>query len=173
MPSARLSARCVRCSRSCNSERLLLRLLSSTMVVSDRTSSLVGDYASRHGDGAVTLLQNGENRGKGYSVRRGMLKATNDWLMFMDVDNSTRIENLDRFALHAEADVLIASRRLSSSRIVRRQPRLRQILGRTFPYLVPCFAPAGTLRYSMRVQGVSSKCGPPVVSTSDEFGVLF
>lgn len=102
----------------------------------DRTASCVS--ACPH---EIKLLQNKCNRGKGYSVRRGMLAAKHAWVLFMDVDNSTSIDHLDRFAPYAaESDVLIASRRLSASNILRRQPRLRQILGKSFPYLVRTLA---------------------------------
>ena len=102
----------------------------------DETPTLV-----RHGNIAARLLRNDRNRGKGYSVRRGMLAARHDWVLFMDVDNSTRIHHLEQFApLASDHDVIIASRRLDGARIVRRQPRLRQLLGRTFPYLVRLLA---------------------------------
>jgi dolichyl-phosphate beta-glucosyltransferase len=98
----------------------------------DRTAALV---ATR--DRGVQLLRNDGNRGKGYSVRRGLLASKMAWGLFMDVDHSTRIENLARLAEQAgSADVIIASRRVPGARIVRRQHRLRQRLGRTFPHLV-------------------------------------
>ncbi|MGE3182845.1 MAG: dolichyl-phosphate beta-glucosyltransferase [Phycisphaerae bacterium] len=83
----------------------------------------------------VRLLVNERNRGKGYSVRRGMLAAQKAWTLFMDADNSTRIHELEKFAAFARegAAVIIASRRLPASRIVRQQHRFRQALGRTFP----------------------------------------
>lgn len=85
----------------------------------------------------VRLLRNQANRGKGYSVRRGMLETRHAWALFMDVDNSTRIHHLERFApLAATSDVIIASRRLTHSQIVRRQHRVRQLMGRTFPMVV-------------------------------------
>ncbi len=85
----------------------------------------------------VQLLRNNENRGKGHAVRRGMLAARHDWALFMDADHSTHISHLERFAAHAaEADVLIGSRNLPDSRIVRPQPLLRQFLGRRLPGLV-------------------------------------
>jgi len=86
------------------------------------------------------LLRNAENRGKGYAVRRGMLASERAWSLFMDVDHSTHIRHLERFAEHAaSADVIIGSRRLEASRIVRPQHRLRQALGRTLPYIVRAF----------------------------------
>ncbi|MBX3386667.1 MAG: glycosyltransferase family 2 protein [Phycisphaeraceae bacterium] len=59
------------------------------------------------------------------------------WVLFLDADNSTPIHHLERFAQHAvSADVIIGTRRAPQSRIVTRQHPLRQILGRTFPYVV-------------------------------------
>ena len=101
------------------------------------------DRTAQRAEGAdgVRVIRNDRNRGKGFSVRTGMLAAQHEWRLFMDVDNSTRIVHLERFAEHAdEADVLIASRRLQDSRIVRPQARLRQVLGRSFPYLVRAIA---------------------------------
>jgi dolichyl-phosphate beta-glucosyltransferase len=86
---------------------------------------------------AVHLLRNGENRGKGHAVRRGMLAARHEWALFMDADHSTHISHLEQFAAcAAKADVLIASRNLPESRIIRPQPALRQFLGRRLPALV-------------------------------------
>ncbi len=88
-------------------------------------------------NGGVRVLANEENRGKGFSVRRGMLEAQCDWVLFTDVDHATPIEHVTGFAAYAaNNDVLIGSRRLTESAIVRRQPRVRQMMGRVFPYLV-------------------------------------
>ena len=40
---------------------------------------------------ALRVLDNGVNRGKGYSVRRGMLAARGRYLLFSDADLSTPI----------------------------------------------------------------------------------
>ena len=65
--------------------------------------------------GGVRLLANEGNRGKGFSVRRGMLEAKCDWVLFTDVDHATPIEHLTGFAPHAAMnDILIGSRRLNS-----------------------------------------------------------
>lgn len=92
----------------------------------------------------LKLLRLRENQGKGAAVRRGMLDARMAWALFMDVDHSTTIDHIERFAEAAAGPerpaVIIASRRLGDSRIVRPQHRMRQMLGRTFPYLVRALA---------------------------------
>lgn len=106
------------------------------LVVDDGGRDRTSQWVERRGRG-VQLLRGEVNRGKGHSVRRGMLASRLAWGLFMDVDHSTRIENLERFAARAhDADVVIASRRVPGARIVRQQHRLRQSLGQTFPHLV-------------------------------------
>src|ERR1043166_2650886 len=55
----------------------------------DSTTDIVRDYMTRHTN--VRLIQNPGNRGKGYSVRNGMLHATGDVLLFSDADLSSPI----------------------------------------------------------------------------------
>ena len=44
---------------------------------------------------AVRVLRNPGNRGKGYSVRHGMLEAKGEWRLFTDADLSAPIEELE------------------------------------------------------------------------------
>ena len=70
----------------------------------------------------VRYLRNEVNRGKGETVKRGMLEAELDTVLFSDVDLSTPIEEalalLD--ALDGGADVAIGSRRFDGEKQVRR-----------------------------------------------------
>jgi dolichyl-phosphate beta-glucosyltransferase len=106
------------------------------IVVDDGSTDATGIIAKTH-PSRPRLLVNDRNRGKGYSVRRAMLESTHDWALLTDADNATSIDHLDRFAPFArDYDVIIASRRLPGSRIVRPQPRIRQKLGQIYPHLV-------------------------------------
>jgi len=101
---------------------------------SDDTCDIVRHYAERHR--TVRLLQNPGNRGKGYSVRHGMLNASGDFLLFTDADLSSPIhESAKLFAALGEgADVAIGSRWLRSELQTQRQPRYRQLCGRIFNF---------------------------------------
>ena len=56
----------------------------------------------------MRLLRNDENRGKGYSVRRGMLEATGDLRLMCDADCLPSLVSLDGMvALLEDADVVI------------------------------------------------------------------
>ena len=99
---------------------------------SDSTGEMVREYARKHP--ALRLLENPGNRGKGYSVRNGMLHAHGDILLFTDADLSSPIEEADKLfaALAKGADVAIGSRWLDPQLQIQRQPLHRQLFGRTF-----------------------------------------
>ena len=88
--------------------------------------------------GIVTVLRTSENRGKGASVRRGMLAARHGHVLFTDADLSTPIEETRklRAALVGGAAVAIGSRRLAQSDVLVHQPWLRGLAGRTFSRVV-------------------------------------
>jgi len=82
----------------------------------------------------LRLLENPGNRGKGYSVRAGMLAARGDVVLFTDADLSAPIEEAERLfdAIRQGADIAIGSRWLQSDRQTQRQPLYRQFFGRCF-----------------------------------------
>lgn len=82
----------------------------------------------------LRLLENPGNRGKGYSVRNGMLAARGEVVLFTDADLSAPIEEAERLfdAIRQGADIAIGSRWLQSDRQTQRQPIYRQFFGRCF-----------------------------------------
>src|SRR5215471_18876323 len=60
----------------------------------DDTAEVVRRFARLHPD--VRLLENPGNRGKGYSVRNGMLHAHGDVMLFTDADLSSPIYEADK-----------------------------------------------------------------------------
>jgi len=95
----------------------------------DGTVSIVEEYAKR--DPRIRLLRNDKNRGKGYTVRRGMLEAKGALILFTDADLAVPIEELPKFidACEGGADIAIGDRYLEESRIGRDQPLYRRIIG--------------------------------------------
>jgi dolichyl-phosphate beta-glucosyltransferase len=102
----------------------------------DATTEIVREHAQKNA--AVRLLQNPGNRGKGYSVRNGMLHANGEVLMFSDADLSSPIEEAHKLfdAIANGADVAIGSRWLQTKLQTRRQPMYRQLFGRVFNLLL-------------------------------------
>lgn len=98
----------------------------------DNTVAVVEQLARSHP--FIRIIENPGNRGKGYSVRNGMLQARGQILLFSDADLSSPIEEAPKLfeALAAGADVAIGSRWLRAELQSQRQPLLRQIYGRMF-----------------------------------------
>ncbi|MGC9317780.1 MAG: dolichyl-phosphate beta-glucosyltransferase [Armatimonadota bacterium] len=100
---------------------------------SDRTAE-VARGALADAPMPTSVLVNEQNRGKGYSVRRGMMHSTGRLALFSDADLSTPIEHAAdlREAIAGGADVAVASRALPDSELAVRQPLPREYAGRMF-----------------------------------------
>jgi dolichyl-phosphate beta-glucosyltransferase len=90
---------------------------------------------------SLRLVSNGENRGKGFSVRHGMLEARGRIALFTDADLSSPIEESQKLlaAIDAGNDGAIGSRALDRSLISVHQSRLRELAGMTFNRFVQLF----------------------------------
>ncbi|HZD32770.1 MAG TPA: dolichyl-phosphate beta-glucosyltransferase [Candidatus Angelobacter sp.] len=106
------------------------------IVVNDGSRDDTADVVRRFvaANPRVVLLENPGNRGKGYSVRNGMLHARGAMALFSDADLSSPIPEADKLfaALSAGADVAIGSRWLQHELQTERQPLYRQLYGRLF-----------------------------------------
>src|SRR5690348_10217305 len=102
----------------------------------DQTAVVVREFAQRNS--AVRLIENPGNRGKGYSVRNGMLNAQGDVLLFTDADLSSPMYESEKLfsAIERGADVAIGSRWIMPSLQTEKQPLLRQLYGRVFNLLL-------------------------------------
>ncbi len=100
------------------------------IVVADGSTDRTIEIAKSFPDTNIIVLANKKNRGKGFSVRKGMLHAKNELAIFTDADLSTPIEELDNFMQHIEEyDVIIGSRKTAGSKIEKKQAFLRRIIG--------------------------------------------
>lgn len=99
----------------------------------DGTRARIEEFRAR--GSPVRLLSNPGNRGKGYSVRHGMVEAAGEWVLFTDADLSAPVEEIDKLleAVRREgADVAIGSRALDRSLIGVHQSAFREQAGRVF-----------------------------------------
>ncbi len=83
----------------------------------------------------IRLLRNGENRGKGYSVKNGMSHLNGEWVLVTDADLSAPIEEISKLyeaAIRTKSQVAIGSRALNRKLIGQRQPIGREYAGRVF-----------------------------------------
>lgn len=98
----------------------------------DNTADIIRGYMERNPN--IRLIENPGNRGKGYSVRNGMLNARGELLLFSDADLSSPIDEAPKLfeSIKEGADVAIGSRWLRSELQTTRQPLHRQLFGRIF-----------------------------------------
>lgn len=107
----------------------------------DATAAVAERYAAAHPE--VRLLRNPGNRGKGFSVRHGVLEARGDWILFTDADLSAPIEEATKLFRAVEehgAQIAFGSRGLDRSLIEIHQSWFRETAGRLFNLLVRILA---------------------------------
>jgi len=116
------------------------RCITEIVVVDDGSTDATGRVAAEalRDRPYDRILRREENRGKGRSVREGVLASSGRFVLFSDADLSTPIEDWEKlFAeIRAGHDIAIGSRALSGSDIRRRQNPLREGMGKIFNILV-------------------------------------
>lgn len=116
----------------------------SEVIVSDdgSTDRTVGIAREKLAGFPHQVLVAPQNRGKGSAVRRGMLAATGDYILFTDADLSTPIVEVTRFlaSLEKDQDLVIASRDLPDSRVEIHQNLFRETMGKVFNRIACLFA---------------------------------
>jgi dolichyl-phosphate beta-glucosyltransferase len=105
----------------------------------DGTVKIVEEWAPQ--EPFLRLVRNGENHGKGYSVRHGMIEARGRVALFTDADLSSPIEESAKLlaAIAAGNDVAIGSRALDRSLIEIHQSPYRELAGIIFNGFVRLF----------------------------------
>jgi dolichyl-phosphate beta-glucosyltransferase len=115
----------------------------------DRTAEVAESFQEKLPN--LRVISNGVNRGKGYSVRHGMLEARGRSVLFTDADLSAPIEEAPKLlkALQ-DYDVAIGSRALDRSLIAVHESRFREVAGIIFNTIV---------RVILRLPFVDTQCG--------------
>lgn len=109
----------------------------------DNTAEIVKEFASV--DERVRLIRYKHNLGKGHAVRTGVLAARKEYILFCDADLSTPFREVRKLlrAIDAGADIAIGSRARKETRILKRQPLYRVLMGKTFNKIVRILAVSG------------------------------
>jgi dolichyl-phosphate beta-glucosyltransferase len=106
----------------------------------DETPQILENFQERNAK--ARILRNEPNRGKGFSVRRGVLEAQGEFVLFTDADLSAPIEEANKLLAALETsgvDAAVGSRALDRRLIGVRQPWRRELAGRVFNLLVRLF----------------------------------
>jgi len=101
----------------------------------DNTAKIVNSLITKYPQ--ISFFQLGKNYGKGKAVREGMLRSTGDYILFMDADGSTSIQELEKIlpAIKQNKEVIIGTRKIKEAEIIEHQPFFREFLGKGFTAL--------------------------------------
>ena len=107
----------------------------------DATQREIAEVALR--DGRITPVLLPANRGKGFAVREGVLKAKGDAVLFTDADLSTPVEEIEKAVaeLSNGYSVVIGSRQHPQSNVRVCQSRLRELMGKSFNVVIRTLFP--------------------------------
>jgi len=115
----------------------------------DSTARVAESFRGKIED--IRVVPNGQNRGKGYSVRRGSLEARGEIVLFTDADLSAPIEEADKLlAKLDEYDLAIGSRAVNRELIEVHESVFREFAGIIFNRIV---------RVILRLPFVDTQCG--------------
>src|SRR3989338_86633 len=95
----------------------------------DNTIGVIDNFLNHNKK--IRLFRNERNRGKGYSVKRGVLEAKGEYILFSDADLATPIEELEKLLrwINDGYDVVIGSRKMKGSIVLNPVIWYRRIIG--------------------------------------------
>jgi dolichyl-phosphate beta-glucosyltransferase len=105
---------------------------------SDDTAGTLSQLEKNHPN--VRVIINEKNMGKGLSIKKGVLEAAGDYVLFMDADMATPLQAFCDFEGHLDDhDIVMGSRWRKESNIKIPQPRFRRFMGFVFYMIVRAF----------------------------------
>ncbi|OQA13232.1 MAG: Undecaprenyl-phosphate mannosyltransferase [bacterium ADurb.Bin363] len=123
----------------------------------------------------LRLIENEVNRGKGYSVKRGIMESKGNYIIFSDADLSTPIEETDKIlsALQGDYEIAIGSRHIQGSEIKIKQPWYRHLMGRIFNLFVRIIAVPNVIDTQCGFKGFRRDCALCIFNEIVTFGYSF
>lgn len=122
---------------------------SEILIVNDGSTDGTEEVVRKQDPASISMKliahDDAKNHGKGASVKKAMMEARGAFRLFMDADNSTTLNQIDRFWPFFEQgyDVVIGSRALRDSVIGARQARYKEIAGRFGNWFIRTLAVPG------------------------------
>lgn len=108
------------------------------IIVNDGSEDDTRVVLKPHLSNRVRLINLPRNRGKGYTVSRGVRRAKYELCVLMDADNATPITELTKLAPLIDHDhpIVIGSRHVKRSRVLKKQPWHRRLISRLGNWLI-------------------------------------
>ena len=108
----------------------------------DKTAEVAGKYQKRIK--GLKIIDRKKNKGKGYTVRQGVLAASGKYIIFVDADNATPIGQVDKLLKYGdEFEVIIGSRYVKGGRLAIPQSFFRKMGGRVLNLILQMLAVPG------------------------------
>jgi len=97
----------------------------------DKTERVVKEFIKKHRLKNFKIVTFRKNVGKGKTIKIASLKAKKDWILMMDADSATPIEDVQRLIDGRRGkEIVYGSRYLDRTLLKVRQPLVRRIIGR-------------------------------------------
>ena len=114
---------------------------SEIIVVDDGSDDGTADWARAEAerDNHLRVVSYGENQGKGYAVKVGVTEAKGEYILFMDADGATPIEEADHFwslLEQGKSNMVIGSRRSKGAQIRASQKLFRRWASSLYAFIV-------------------------------------
>jgi len=114
-----------------------------TIVVLDGTPDNTLGAVEKYKDKikGLKIIDRKENKGKGYTVKQGMLEAAGQFILFADADNATPIGQVDKLLKYKEEyPVIIGSRYIAGGKLAIPQSFVRKTGGRILNLIIRALA---------------------------------
>jgi dolichyl-phosphate beta-glucosyltransferase len=116
----------------------------------DNTYHITKNFAEKNKN--VLVLKNQKNEGKGSAIKKGVMSAQGEYILFMDADHSTPINEIDKMLSLLESNkhygFVFGSRYVNGAKILIKEPFLRILLGKIYHYIVKIFILRGVKDYN-------------------------
>lgn len=134
---------------------------------SDETLSTL-ERIEKSSDETMRIFSNEINMGKGAALKKGIMNARGQYVLFSDVDLSTPLETLNRFEKYLnDYDIIIGCRWCKEAKIELNQPLIRRFMSFFFYAIVHMFFLKG-----IRDTNCGFKCYKTVVA-KDVFSKIY
>jgi len=123
-----------------NSSKTIYEIIVVDDGSSDKTAEIAMSYRPRFSN--LSIMQIRENRGKGYAVREGLLRAVGEICVYLDADGSTGPEEIEKnlhYITKEDYDIFVGSRVLKNKEQVLKVKWYRKLIGQMFNFFVQTF----------------------------------